>query len=382
MRFVGEAIKVADTSVARSLKVTFCWAEVSSYMAACWRALSKRPGVDVHLVYPERLWGKVNPFLSDLLLLQGISNEMFIADAPNIDQRLLEAVAGRRPDVVVLCGWLYRPYRRLLKSRELKEARVVLGMDSPWRGTLAQRLARVRLTGLVRRLDLVVTSGDRSSEYARRIGVPESRVRSGYYGFDHGLFSSVGATRSDVPGEWPRQFLFVGRYVPEKDLTTLTKAYALYRAGVSKPWGLTCCGGGVDAELLRDVPGVTDAGFAQPKDLPSVFGRHGAFVLSSRFEPWGVVLAEAVASGLPVVCTTACGAGSDLVRPYYNGLTVAPGDVSALARAMRWIHDHESELFTMGRRGGALAEAYSAEAWATRWHNYLLETLQAAPLVA
>ena len=360
---------------APSVRVTFCWAEVTGYMAACWRALADRPGMDLHIVYPRQLWGKVNPFLSDPLLLQGVSNEMFNSDSPNLDRLLLKAVAARRPHVVVLCGWLYKPYSRMVNSSELKHTRVVLGMDSPWRGSLLQRIAKFRLAGLVNRLNLVVTSGERSSEYARRIGVPENRIRSGYYGFDHELFNTVAGTRSIAPGEWPRQFLFVGRYVPQKDLATLMKAYSSYRASVSQPWGLTCCGAGVDGELLKEVTGVVDAGFTHPKDLPSVLGRHGVFVLPSRFEPWGVALAEAAASGLPVICSTACGAGVDLVRPYYNGLVVSSQDVSALTRAMRWVHDHEAELPVMGRRGQVLAEAYSAETWATRWHNYFLDVL-------
>ena len=131
----------------------------------------------------------------------------------------------------------------------------------------------------------------------------------------------------------------VGRYVPQKDLHTLVKAYSLYRATVRHPWGLTCCGTGPDAALLEGVPGVEDIGFAQPQDLPAILERHGAFVLASQYEPWGVVIAETAASGLPIICTTACGASIDLVRPYYNGLLVTPGDAAALSRALRWMHD-------------------------------------------
>jgi glycosyltransferase involved in cell wall biosynthesis len=223
---------------------------------------------------------------------------------------------------------------------------------------------------------MVVTTGVRSREYARRIGVPESRIRSGYYGFDFKRFSAVAGNRTLASGKWPRQFLFTGRYVPQKDLRTLIEAYTVYRRSVSNPWGLTCCGAGVDGHLLKDIPGVVDAGFTQPADLPSVFAAHGVFVLPSRFEPWGVVLGEAAASGLPLICTSACGAGDDLVRPYYSGLVVAPQDVAGLSRAMRWMHEHEDELPLMGQRGQLLAEAFSADAWAARWHNYLLEAIQ------
>jgi glycosyltransferase involved in cell wall biosynthesis len=376
----GDSLSIQEATSNRlsrqaAIRVVFCWTEASAYMAACWRALIERPGIDLHVVHLKQLANVPNPFLSDPLLLQGISNEMCAHDTPDIDQWLISAVANRQPHVVVVCGWLHRPYTRLVNSGHLKHARVIVGMDSPWRGTVTQRLARFRLTKLMKRLNLIVTSGERSSEYARRLGAPESRIRTGYYGFDLDLFKDVACRRSRSTQQWPRQFLFVGRYVPQKDLSTLMKAYSSYRASVSHPWGLTCCGTGVDGGLLDGVTGVVDAGFTSPSDLPDVFSRHGAFILPSRFEPWGVVLAEAAASGLPVVCTSACGAGVELVRPYYNGLVVAPQDVAGLARAMRWIHDHEADLPIMGSRGQALAEAYSAETWATRWHNYFLEIL-------
>jgi len=180
------------------------------------------------------------------------------------------------------------------------------------------------------------------------------------------------------PAQWPRQFLFAGRYVPAKDLETLIRAYSAYRRRVANPWSLTCAGQGPDGRLLQGVEGVTNIGFAQPAHLPELFAGHGAFVLPSRFEPWGVVLGEAAAAGLPVVCSSACGAAADLVRPYYNGIVVPPGDVDGLSRAMHWIHDHESELRIMGQRGQALAAAFSAQAWAVRWHNYALETVDRA----
>jgi hypothetical protein len=43
---------------------------------------------------------------------------------------------------------------------------------------------------------------------------------------------------------------------------------------------------------------------------------------------------------------------------------------------MRWVHEHESELPLMGRRSQAFAEAYSAQVWAARWHNYFLEATE------
>ncbi len=356
---------------ARPLRVVFCWAEVAGYSASCFHALMKRPGIDVHVIHPDRLLNRPNPFNASRLL-DGVSHQVFDARRADLDAVLLKAVSDRDPDVLVLCGWIFWPYTRLVTAAPLTRARKMLGMDTPWRGTVSQHLGWLRLGHVVRCLDLVVTAGAASAQYARRIGVGENRVRPGFYGCDFRTFHAAASLR---PVPWPRQFLFAGRYAPEKDLATLIDAYRLYRDGVANPWGLTCRGAGPDAHLIRGVAGAVDAGFVEPAELAAVFGTHGAFVLPSRFEPWGVVVAEAAAAGLPVICSSVCGAAADIVRPYYNGIVVPPADPPALAKAMRWMHDHESDLPDMGHRSQTLAEPFSAEAWAARWHNYMLEIL-------
>jgi glycosyltransferase involved in cell wall biosynthesis len=270
---------------------------------------------------------------------------------------------------------VFWPYLDLLRLPELSQVAFVLGMDTPWRGTMRQRLARARLGEVMSRMSAVVTAGARSAEYARRLGVPRGRIHKGFYGFNHVPLCGV-SERRRAAGRWPRQFLFVGRYVTAKGLDTLVDGYRRYRNSVSDPWGLTCCGSGSGEQLLHGVDGITTLGFKQPAEMPDVFARHGAFVLPSAYEPWGVVIAEAASSGLPVVCSDACGAADELVREYYNGLIVHAGDPEALARALRWVHDHEDMMPLMGERGRALADAFSAASWGERWHAYLLDALE------
>ncbi len=90
--------------------------------------------------------------------------------------------------------------------------------------------------------------------------------------------------------------------------------------------------------------------------------------MPSLEEPWGVAIGEAAATGLPLVCSEVCGAAVDLLRSFYNGVTVPPGDAAALANALEWMHNNHHRLRTFGQRSRNLAHPFSAEAWAERLH--------------
>jgi glycosyltransferase involved in cell wall biosynthesis len=353
------------------VRVVICWVGLSGYLAACWRALAARGDVQLSVITFSPS-GRATPFDVERLT-DGFACRVLDERERGDAELILSLAADARPDVVVIAGWAHGPYRRLPFARRLRGARFVMGMDTPWRGTARQRLARVLLRRYLNRMDLVVVPGERSWQYARALGVSEARVRRGVYGVNVEQMSPVTTRRQSAPDGWPRRFLFVGRYARNKGLDLLLEAYASYRVSVPDPWSLTCAGTGPLKPLLVHAPGVADVGFVQPADLPDVLARHGTFLLASREDPWPLVIVEAAAAGLPVVCSEACGSSVEMVRPYYNGITVPTGDVAALARAMRWVHAAHARMPEMGRRSEALAAAYGAGAWAERWHGMLSE---------
>jgi glycosyltransferase involved in cell wall biosynthesis len=344
------------------MKVVFCWSGMSGYMAACWRALARVQEVDTSLFV---LWWSM-PWAKSVT--DGLPDFHRINQKESMDGAFIEdSVAQLKPDVVVLCGWSAPAFSRLPFCERLRDVKFVMGMDTPWRGGWRQKLARLRIGRLVDRMDAVFVASERAWQYARHLGVPEAKIHRGVYGVDCLTFRPVYDQRLALEGGWPRRFLFVGRYDDEKGIDVLLESYKRYCSMVSDPWPLACCGSGPWAERIAQAEGVRDLGFVQPGDLGAVFAKHGVFVLASRYEPWGVVIAEATAAGLPVICTESCGASIDLVRSLYNGMTVATGDAHGLARAMLWMHENHARLPEMGLRSQQRASAYSAEAWAERW---------------
>ncbi|MGA2500911.1 MAG: glycosyltransferase family 4 protein [Tepidisphaeraceae bacterium] len=359
------------------MKVVICWADVAGYTAACWRTLSRRPNVDLFVVSGFAGGDNANaPFGASLM--DGLQCRMLTMQERENADLVGEIVAAQKPDVVAVCGWFIRSYTRLAFDPRLAGARFVMGIDTPFQNTWRQWLGRLRMGRFFNRLDRVMVAGERSFVLARHLGIPEEKIRRGNYGIDYDLFHQVMRDREAGGRDrgWPRRFLFVGRYVPVKGIPVMLEAYRQYRSGVSDPWPLTCCGKGPIGGLLGNAQGVTDAGFKQPAELQSVFRDHSVLILPSLFEPWGQVIVEAGAAGMPAIATEACGASVELIRSYYSGLTVPTGRPQPLARAMRWMHDSGELLPEMGRRGAVMAGAYSADCWAERWHTAMQEVLR------
>src|SRR5262245_38565989 len=133
--------------------------------------------------------------------------------------------------------------------------------------------------------------------------------------------------------------LFVARLIGAKDPATLLEAQALLEGKGGAPW-LVLVGDGAEAGALRELASqralrqVVFAGTREPKDLPAIYAAADLFVLPSRHEPWGVVVNEAMAAGLPVVLSDRVGAAEDLLVDGSNGRLVPAGDAARLVAAI------------------------------------------------
>src|SRR5206468_501416 len=98
--------------------------------------------------------------------------------------------------------------------------------------------------------------------------------------------------------------------------------YARYRMAAGPgAWSLVVLGDGVlrgDLEQLRTELNLGDhvlfPGFKQYDELPAYYGLATAFIHASMVEPWGLVVNEAMAAGLPVLVSARCGCAWDLVE--------------------------------------------------------------------
>jgi glycosyltransferase involved in cell wall biosynthesis len=102
-------------------------------------------------------------------------------------------------------------------------------------------------------------------------------------------------------------------------------------------------------------------GFKQYGELPAYYGLAGAFVLASTEEQWGLVVNEAMASGLPVLVSRRCGCAPDLVAEGETGFTFDPADAEDLSGLMSRLVSDDARRERMGRAARRAVSAWTPE---------------------
>jgi glycosyltransferase involved in cell wall biosynthesis len=90
-------------------------------------------------------------------------------------------------------------------------------------------------------------------------------------------------------------------------------------------------------------------GFVNQSQIPALLGAADVFVMPSQDEPWGLAVNEAMACGLPAVCSDGVGCAADLVRPGETGYLHRVGDVAALADHLRRLQADRTTCRRLGR---------------------------------
>jgi glycosyltransferase involved in cell wall biosynthesis len=227
----------------------------------------------------------------------------------------------------------------------------------------AAALAASERTALAATRGVVVTSIATAAGLAD-YGVSRDRIAVVEPGIDPAA-RSRGTRAADATADV--ELLCVASLVPRKGHLVLLEALARLRR---LPWRLTCVGSPeLDPDAAARVHArvnelglasrVTFTGAAIGADLDRAYERADAFVLATYYEGYGLAVAEAVARGLPVVCSDT-GAAAALVGAD-SGVIVPPGEVEALTAALARIVGDDAQRAVLAR--GAAARAATLRTW-------------------
>lgn len=217
-------------------------------------------------------------------------------------------------------------------------------------------------------LKAVITNSEMvRKEVLARFHIPQDRVRTIYNGVDLDRFHPLNRERLGLPlrrsygvdGSIPL-VLFVGSGFERKGLAFLIRGMAI-AGGKAKLWVV---GKGrtnrYQEEAERLGIGHRVAFLGPQEDVVPFYAASDIFVLPTMYDPFPTVVLEAMASGLPVITTSQCGA-AEIIQPGMDGFVLdSPGNIEKLARYLTRLYKADT-CSPMGRRAREKAEQFPLE---------------------
>lgn len=293
---------------------------------------------------------------------------------------LRRSLDAARPDVVFVPGWsgvaaltaLAWASRRAVPAVIMSDSQEIDFRRSVWKELFKKQLLKLAAGYFV--------AGRPHRDYVVKLGGDANHIVLGYDVIDNRYFSVAADLVREhadeareslgVPGKY---LLTSTRFIPRKNIIGMLEAFAVARVSSQAPWSFVILGDGeqrAEIEATIERLGLDEAvllpGFKQYPELPRWYGLANAFVLASTSEQWGLVVNEAMASGLPVLVSKRCGCAAELVIEGETGFTFDPDDIKALALLMQNIISmDDGDLRMMGMAARRQVERFSPEVFAS-----------------
>jgi glycosyltransferase involved in cell wall biosynthesis len=324
-------------------------------------------------------------FVWDVPLLEGYSHRFLSnrARKPNVSSffgcdtpEITRIVRHGGFDAFIVHGWATLSFWQAIMACRRSGTPVLVRGDSQLLSP-RRRLVRVAKWPFYRlfipRFDAYLVVGKRARDYYAHYGAKAGRMFFSPHAVDNDFFQvrsdALRAERGRLRTAWgipdaATVFLFAGKLTDGKRPSDFVRAVG--QAAQTRPgtWGLVVGDGQLRPSLeaqVRDADWpVRFAGFLNQTEMPRAYAASDALVLpSASSETWGLVVNEAMASGLPAIVSDQVGCGPDLVLPGETGEVFACGAVAELASILVRLAGAPSVLSKLGAQAQRLVQRYS-----------------------
>jgi len=357
---------------------------IAPYRIPVFNALARHPDVDLHVIFMAetdptiRHWRVYTDEIRFSYEILPSWRTRLGEHTVLVNQRASAALLDADPDVILCGGYNYLISWQAQRWARRNNVPFLLWSES----TANDRRKNYRFVEALKlrffqHCDGFVVPGRSAERYVHQMGAGSKPVFTAPNAVDNARFAQHAASaRADASrvrtklGLPSRYYLFVGRLIRSKGVYDLLEAYSCLGEDLRSEVGLVFVGDGPQrAELeLRGrqiSPGsVQLPGFVHRDELASYYALADCFVFPTHSDTWGLVVNEAMACTLPIICSRVAGCVADLIHE--NGRVVSAGSIGELACVMNELARDAGLRRQMSSSGRAIIHEYSPESCAAR----------------
>lgn len=379
------------------MRVAWITRSVADYRVPVFKYLCELLDGDFRLIYskdrtPQRVCCKLTSSLGGAAT--GLSGEwrlrggdvtnqfsnkwVLLTYQPGVMQEIKKAGA----DVLIGDGFFQWSAPSLLRRVFHKTPLVICYERTAFTERRAQWYRRLYRKLALRYIDAMCCNGKLSLEYTQSLGMPAERITTGHMVADtEGMAQRAQQVtehrKQELRTSWNAQgtvLLYAGQLIPRKGLNELLDAWALLEKNSPGGATLVLVGQGTEEEALRyqagqlGLTGVRFVGAVDYDSLADYYASADAFIIPTLEDNWSLVVPEAMACGLPILCSRYNGCWPELVKPE-NGWVFDPLDPQDTLQNLQACLAAGESLQEMGQASRQIAATHTPKAAAQSLYN-------------
>ena len=341
------------------MNVLILYTELADYFLACLKQLENHVD-EIHVIH----W----PLRDEAPFEFKVPDNVILHNKTSNQMELLKLSKLINPSLILCSGWVDRNYLKIVKFYSKKIPTVLL-FDNQWKASLKQGLGLLLSPFLIKnKFSNVWVTGSSSKSFAKKLGFSDDKILTGLYSADTPKFSLFRQKYLESKNnQFPKVFLYVGRYVRHKGIFDLWNAFIELQNENPTEWELWCLGTGEEFENRILHPKIKHFGFIQPLEMNKYLSKAGVYILPSIYEPWGVSVHEMASAGFPMLLSKNVGSSEEFFEENINGYLFSSGNKFEIKQKLKKIINlSESDLLTMGNNSFNLSLKNSPKIWAEK----------------
>ena len=341
------------------MNVLILYTELADYFLACLKQLENHVD-EIHVIH----W----PLRDEAPFEFKVPDNVILHNKTSNQMELLKLSKLINPSLILCSGWVDRNYLKIVKFYSKKIPTVLL-FDNQWKASLKQGLGLLLSPFLIKnKFSNVWVTGSSSKSFAKKLGFSDDKILTGLYSADTPKFSLFRQKYLESKNnQFPKVFLYVGRYVRHKGIFDLWNAFIELQNEYPTEWELWCLGTGEEFENRILHQKIKHFGFIQPLEMNKYLSKAGVYILPSIYEPWGVSVHEMASAGFPMLLSKNVGSSEEFFEENINGYLFSSGNKFEIKQKLKKIINlSDSDLYTMGNKSFDLSLRNSPEIWAEK----------------
>jgi len=273
----------------------------------------------------------------------------------HLNRGVFKALLEYKPDVIITSGYDDLAYWQAFLYCKIFKKKFILWNSTTLLSVGSIKGIRGRLKKIIiRGADKYIAYGTKAKEYLEYFGAEGDKTYISTNTVDMEYFRSKVEEYRNKDGflkkrkQYPKYlFLHVGQLIKRKGVLQILKAFECLK---DSEIGLLIVGSGPEESSLmkffeeKKLNNVFFKGFHQQEILPKYYALADIFVLSSFEEVWGLVVNEALASGLYVLSSKYAGASYDLIKEGWNGEIFDPNNVDEIVNLFKKVKENVKDI--------------------------------------